>query len=654
MSKILIETLSNTLSLNESIQPRKGCLGRIEGICADFKHATRNGRLYGLQLWKNVFSSELFQEGLQSKTIIGELDHPEDRFEPLAQKACIVMTDYEIDEENGYIKAGFDILDTPSGKILKSLLDYGCVLGVSSRGQGDIIESTDSNCEEEVDPDTYDFACFDVVTTPAVKKARPKVVEGLQQTTKYKTFKESIMNQIESTNNIYDLNQIKSVVENTNIANMDSVLEAIEYRSKVITNNNEGKTISSENIPDSSNTNNCNEESTVDESCVNEENTDEQPLNCSAKTIRENKELYECIKNLHHLNSAYKFREKQFVKLVAERNNIISQLQTNLNKRESELNDVTTKLNQTIQNNNMLQTNYKSCMEKLKNSCKEQRSLQSKNKTLEEKFNVSVTDNENLSKQLKQIQRDLNESLSVSHNYKNELKQCKSKLSEKQNCFKKTESELHNTKENVVGLKSELHQTKKRLNESKSKLCTTQENVTYLESELHQTKKRLSASESELHNTKENMMDLESELHQTKQCLSESKNNLTDMENDLQEQLDMVENLKDQLTNVNYKNNQLNTQLKQFKEAYVQIKSKQYGLNNSIIKPIMDNNIMSIKEINNLLEEAQHTKDRYTKLPISSDTNSGTSILSEHLSNKYVDGEMDSLSNFVERVSNVI
>ena len=168
----------NSLRLNESKAPKKGCLGRLEGVCADFKNPTRNGRLYPIELWKKVFDDPLFKEALANKTLFGELDHPEDRFEPRVKHACIVMTEYDIDEDKGLIYGGFDILDTPDGRVLKNILDYGSVLGVSSRGQGDIIETVDG---ERVDEDSYDFACFDVVSTPAVEKARQKVVESMRR-----------------------------------------------------------------------------------------------------------------------------------------------------------------------------------------------------------------------------------------------------------------------------------------------------------------------------------------------------------------------------------------------------------------------------------------------------------------------------------------
>ena len=99
MRKVLIETRMNALKLSESKStPKKGCLGRIEGICADFKNPTRNGRLYPLSLWKKVFNDSLFKENLENKTLYGELDHPEERFEPLMAEACIVMTDYKIED----------------------------------------------------------------------------------------------------------------------------------------------------------------------------------------------------------------------------------------------------------------------------------------------------------------------------------------------------------------------------------------------------------------------------------------------------------------------------------------------------------------------------------------------------------------------------
>ena len=227
MKSKLVESTPKSLRLVESKEKRKGCLGRLEGICADFIHPTRNNRLYGLQLWKNVFSNELVQEGLKTKTLFGELDHPEERFECLSKLACVVMTDYNIDEENGVVTGGFDILDTVQGRTLKALLDYGCQMGVSSRGTGDVIENSGV---EEVDPDTYEFSCFDVVSTPAVATARQTVVESVHQLNKRKTLLESLNKEIKQCDTTLELNAIENAVSTAKVPNLDSILESIKDR----------------------------------------------------------------------------------------------------------------------------------------------------------------------------------------------------------------------------------------------------------------------------------------------------------------------------------------------------------------------------------------------------------------------------------------
>jgi len=303
--KVLIETRMNSLKLNESKAPKKGCLGRLEGVCADFKNPTRNGRLYPINLWKKVFDDSLFKESLQNKTLFGELDHPEDRFEPLISEACVVMTDYTIDEDKGLIYGGFDILDTPKGRILKSIVDYGSVVGVSSRGQGDIIESADG---ERVDEDSYEFACFDVVSTPAVEKARQNVMESIKRV-KDVSFKESINKQIEDAETVADLNIIRSVVRSSNLkeSEMDTIIESIEDR--------------------------CETLQKVDKTIVASEEDSTKTLKESAKTIRDNKKLYSCIRSLRSQVNAYKHRESRYVDTIQENKQQIDNLKQKLREQ---------------------------------------------------------------------------------------------------------------------------------------------------------------------------------------------------------------------------------------------------------------------------------------------------------------------------------
>ena len=166
---VLIETRLNALRLGESTSTRKNCLGRLEGVCADFKNPTRNGRKYSEELWEKVFNSKIVKELFNCGGILGELDHPEDRQEICTEKVAICMPEPPI-KKDGKLWAKFDILDTPNGRIAATLAKYGYKLGVSSRGSGDTIIDSDGN--ESVDPDSYDFTCFDLVVLPAVEAAR--------------------------------------------------------------------------------------------------------------------------------------------------------------------------------------------------------------------------------------------------------------------------------------------------------------------------------------------------------------------------------------------------------------------------------------------------------------------------------------------------
>lgn len=177
--------------LTEDEQNRRGILGRLVGVIADFKNPTRNGRLYSEDVWDHVLEDEVFQEKIQNRCCLGELGHPEDRDEVDIEKAAICLAEMPKKSNDGKLYGVFDILNTPCGKILKSLCDYGCNIGVSSRGNGDVEE--DYNGDQSVIPDTYMLECWDAVLTPSVKSARPKyVTESLENKFNRKSLTESL------------------------------------------------------------------------------------------------------------------------------------------------------------------------------------------------------------------------------------------------------------------------------------------------------------------------------------------------------------------------------------------------------------------------------------------------------------------------------
>lgn len=149
-------------------------LGRLHGPCADIINPTRNGRKYSKELWKKVFANPIVKEYFECGGVFGELGHPADRSETDMEKIAICMPEPPVETPDGELVGYWDILDTPNGRILKTLCDYGYKIGISSRGSGDTYLDFDG--QESVDPESYEFNAFDAVLLPAVKAARLNLV----------------------------------------------------------------------------------------------------------------------------------------------------------------------------------------------------------------------------------------------------------------------------------------------------------------------------------------------------------------------------------------------------------------------------------------------------------------------------------------------
>lgn len=199
--------------LTEEEKQKRGILGRLVGIIADFKNATRNGRCYTEELWDKTFDDPIVKEKIENRCILGELGHPVDRQETDIEKVAICLAEMPKKGNDGKLHGIFDILDTPNGRILNTLCNYGCNIGVSSRGGGDTYE--DYSGKETVDPDTYEFECFDAVLLPAVKAARPTYVTESFDTSK-KTLRTALLEQLNSSSE-EDRKVMQSTLENLNI-----------------------------------------------------------------------------------------------------------------------------------------------------------------------------------------------------------------------------------------------------------------------------------------------------------------------------------------------------------------------------------------------------------------------------------------------------
>lgn len=195
---MLKESVNNQLEyqrLSQDEMKKRGILGRLVGVCADFFSPTRNGRKYPEELWENVFNDPIMKERIENGVCYGELGHPADREETDMEKIALCLAEVPKKGKDGKLRAVFDILNTPNGRILKSLCDYGSTIGISSRGSGDL--ETDFDGNESVNPDTYSCEGFDAVLIPAVKEARLEyVTESLNKKRYNKTLRDKLTESI--------------------------------------------------------------------------------------------------------------------------------------------------------------------------------------------------------------------------------------------------------------------------------------------------------------------------------------------------------------------------------------------------------------------------------------------------------------------------
>ena len=127
---------------------------------ADAKNG--NGRVYPrLVLEREV---ENYQKLVKERRALGELDHPEDSVINL-KNASHMVTDVWWQEND--VMGKVQVLNTPSGQVLRSLADAGVNLGISSRGMGSVHEANGTTTVE----DDFQLICFDFVSEPSTTGA---------------------------------------------------------------------------------------------------------------------------------------------------------------------------------------------------------------------------------------------------------------------------------------------------------------------------------------------------------------------------------------------------------------------------------------------------------------------------------------------------
>ena len=113
----------------------------IEGVFLQSELKNRNGRVYPFQVLEREVG-RYNEEYVKTKRALGELGHPDG---PTVNLDRVSHRITELRAEGNNFMGKAQILDTPMGKIAKSLLGEGVQLGVSSRGMGSIDKREDTS-----------------------------------------------------------------------------------------------------------------------------------------------------------------------------------------------------------------------------------------------------------------------------------------------------------------------------------------------------------------------------------------------------------------------------------------------------------------------------------------------------------------------------
>jgi len=121
-----------------------------------------NGRMYRRPILEREV--ENYSKLVRERRALGELDHPEDSVVNLKNASHLVT---ELWWDGNDVMGKVKVLDTPSGQVLRSLVDSGVKLGISSRGLGTVSETGGVS---EVNDD-FQLICFDFVSEPSTPGA---------------------------------------------------------------------------------------------------------------------------------------------------------------------------------------------------------------------------------------------------------------------------------------------------------------------------------------------------------------------------------------------------------------------------------------------------------------------------------------------------
>jgi hypothetical protein len=183
-----------------SIQPFKATLTEsktkpgvfeVVGVMQRAGAKNQNGRIYKREILEKEVQKYI-DNFVKVGNAYGELDHPESAIVSLKNASHVVK---DLWWEGQDLMGRVELLNTPSGNIVKAIIEGGHTIGISSRGTGSVQQTNEGTLM--VQPD-FELCAWDFVSNPSTQGAfmRPiSLNEGVEQIHKYAKL-DSIINNI--------------------------------------------------------------------------------------------------------------------------------------------------------------------------------------------------------------------------------------------------------------------------------------------------------------------------------------------------------------------------------------------------------------------------------------------------------------------------
>lgn len=159
MSLRLCNNANSGLKLNESLSNNGEYI--LEGVFAELGVMNVNHRIYTEDEYLKHL--QYLREDVAKGDLLGELDHPDERFEVKMEGVSHQIIDIWYDQPNKMVMGKIKLLNTPKGQIAKAVVDAGIPLHISSRAAGTINKDNTVSIQQ--------IYTYDIVAKPGFAKA---------------------------------------------------------------------------------------------------------------------------------------------------------------------------------------------------------------------------------------------------------------------------------------------------------------------------------------------------------------------------------------------------------------------------------------------------------------------------------------------------